>query len=642
MSNSCSAKKRKQNASGANQQRVTNHCSCPIVYLNVGGANRNIRRSLLNDLCTLSGNPIVCDVLLGDAHWSEVPTTTDSDGTVRIYLDRNPDAFDDLLQYIEYRKLFLEELIDKNGEDGTRLKRLGLECDFFTVETLSADVEDVKDKFVFGESVFFRADGWFSIAGQNVLRDGEVVGWRWGKVSGNQSLASSSNESMKPAIAEVKTTGTYLALFSLHSVAVYAFAPTHRDKEEHDEFCHLCVFHEHLTSTECGCWTYPLIRCGAFDYRTDTEVRHNHPLLFTAACVEPISLRKGNQLYCSHGEGGQTLSATRRIGDLVRVHSEFSDKAECAHFMTLIRVFGAESVAKWNVTWDGDHNDEPSTVKWTACKNGCSTGKNISPVASLDSEDNTKIRFKKAGYYLLIGRIAARLKKNHVFESNHPAVQLEIHASDGTPLQIDPEVISYLCGSKVCDQPYNNMMSDYGPVNDVVYAERDSYVCARALRGACFSPHGTVPSTDEKIPTQSLSVMRLDPSMAVDRYRIEFQDVLTLEWAIGGVDNSQIDNLSLFTIVESRWAVLKAKRDCQCFVIGSLSSRMGSIASLKINDEPVVYSQLCKDSGRGSHCLSGIIHLDEGDFIELCCSEEDRMWSSTCNCGHLAFVALGS
>ncbi|KAL7476675.1 hypothetical protein ACHAW6_002520 [Cyclotella cf. meneghiniana] len=615
----------------------------PIVPLNVGGAIRNVRRSLFNYLCASSGNPLVCDIALGGSHWSEVPTMTDADGTVRVYLDRDADALDDLLRYVEYGKVFLRELIDANGVGGTRLERLRRECDFFTVDGLSADIEDVKDRIVFGEAVSFRSDGWFSIAGQSILRDDEVVGWIWAKASGNQSLASSSiTNSRKLAIAEVKTTGTYLVLFSLHSVAVDALAPTQRYEEPHDEFCHLCVFHEELTLTECGHWTYPLIRCGAFDYRSDTEVRQRDPLLFTAACAETISLRKGNQLYCSHGTGVKTPPGMSKIGDLVKEHSESSENAECAHFITLIRMLGAESVVKWNVHWEEDPNDEPSVVKWTASNIGFSAERNISPVASLDSEDDTKIRFKKAGYYLILGRIAARLKKNYNFEYSHPAVQFELHAHDGAPLQINPGVISYPCGSALQNRPYNEKMVDYGPINDIVYAESDSYVCVRAVRGACFSPHGTVPSTDEKIPTQSLSAMRLDPAMKVDRYRIAFQDNLTFERAIGVDHISGKEQLPLFAVVQCRWAVLRATKDFQCIVIGSLSSRVGSIASLKKNDELVVYSQLCKDSGRGSHCLSGIIDLCEGDFIELGCRDGDGMFNSDCNCGHLAIVALAS
>ena len=109
-----------EDASNFSGNNINSSSSSPIVYLDVGGAKRNVRRSLLNDLRNASrpiatgeepttSNPL-CDVLLlGSEHWSNVPTTTDaSDGnTIRIYLDRNPKAFDDLLEYIEYGKLFM-------------------------------------------------------------------------------------------------------------------------------------------------------------------------------------------------------------------------------------------------------------------------------------------------------------------------------------------------------------------------------------------------------------------------------------------------------------------------------------------------------------------------------------------------------
>lgn len=46
-----------------------------------------------------------------------MPTITDG-GTIRLYLDRNPEAFDDLLEYIEYGKLFLEKIIGGAGGGG--------------------------------------------------------------------------------------------------------------------------------------------------------------------------------------------------------------------------------------------------------------------------------------------------------------------------------------------------------------------------------------------------------------------------------------------------------------------------------------------------------------------------------------------
>ena len=154
-----------ENACNFNDKKSITNNDSPLVYLNVGGSQRNVRRSILKDLRNASGNPL-CDVLLlGPEHWSNVPTIkTDNDSnTIRIYLDRNPMAFDDLLEYIEYGKLFLEEIFieekdhQKNG--GTRMKRLRLECDYFTVSSFSKDVDEV----MYGEPISFRSDSWYSI-----------------------------------------------------------------------------------------------------------------------------------------------------------------------------------------------------------------------------------------------------------------------------------------------------------------------------------------------------------------------------------------------------------------------------------------------------------------------------------------------
>ena len=168
----------------------SNQKESPILYLNVGGAKRNVRRSIWNALRDAScggkassssseqgvvdteddgsgngqlGNPLCDLVIKGADHWSDVPTTTDDDGTIRIYLDRNPQVFDDLLEYIEYGQVFLKDLTSKN-DGGGRLERLKMECDYFTVDALLKDLDEV----MFGRAVSFRSNGWFSITGQCV------------------------------------------------------------------------------------------------------------------------------------------------------------------------------------------------------------------------------------------------------------------------------------------------------------------------------------------------------------------------------------------------------------------------------------------------------------------------------------------
>ena len=100
------------------------------------------------------------------------------------------------------------------------------------------------------------------------------------------------------------------------------------------------------------------------------------------------------------------------------------------------------------------------------------------------------IQFKKNGYYLIMGRVASRLRKDYDFDLDKPAVQLELCTKGGMPLHTIPEVVKYIPGD---DDPHNKQMADYGHINDIVYAEEDSTLCVRAVRGACFARHGSVP-----------------------------------------------------------------------------------------------------------------------------------------------------
>ena len=76
---------------------------------------------------------------------------------------------------------------------------------------------------------------------------------------------------------------------------------------------------------------------------------------------------------------------------------------------------------------------------------------------------------------------------------------------------------------------------DYGAINDIIYAETDSYVSVKALRGACFSQHVAVPVSFGKIPTQILSAMRHDPKTQLERYQISLKNYKkALVRALGG------------------------------------------------------------------------------------------------------------
>ncbi len=635
----------------------SNQKESPILYLNVGGAKRNVRRSIWNALRDASsggntseddgsgnvylGNPLCDLVIKGADHWSDVPTTTDDDGTIRIYLDRNPQVFDDLLEYIEYGQVFLKDLTSKN-DGGGRLERLKMECDYFTVDTILKDVDEV----MFGEAVSFRSDSMFSIVAQCVRNgEGEVAGWDWIGTRGNASIATKDRGggNYPHGIFTVKTTGTYLMFFSLHSIAATPLKPgQYYTDERFDEFIRMSIVQEELTGNEEGHWNYPLVRCGAFDYRDDREARRNEPLLYTAAFAEPVSLKKGNELYFSHGDGVESVgfNSTHRT---VIEHSEFDEEEpHCLNFVTLVRVFG-DNISKWSPT-ARDPDREHSFIKWMPAQNDLPQ---TPQWAYLDDNDQTKIRFRKAGYYLILGRVASKLKREfNPANSYWGTVRLELRTNGGVPLHIDPEVISFPDDFKD-PLPYNKKMAEYGPINDVIYAERDSYISVRATGGACFAQRGTVSSqfgVGNNIPTQSLSAIRLEHDMRVDRYNVSFdhsEGDLSLKRALGGEEGVP-DQEPLFDVVERsgfRSSELKALEDCCCIVIGCLSQRMGNTVSLFKNDDVIVQSQVCKGRGQGygSHTLNAVVEMKANDvfIIEFGVSESESESG-----GHLAFLKL--
>ena len=384
----------------------------PILFLNVGGANRNIRRSLLNDLRVASQSNPLCDIILQSDHWSfnQCQTITIKDNandTVRLYLDRNPAAFDDLLQYIECGRDFLRDILRQDGL-GSRLNLLERECDYFTVKTFPIDL----DSAIYGDPVAIHIDDWVTIKGEGKKnKRGEYAGWCWDSLTGNEALVSMHKKPVHPpATADVHKDGLYLVFFSLHSVAVTALPPEHgyRDKSN-DELCALGVFHNTMTESISEHWTYPLVRCGAFDYRADREERENHPLLVTASCSDVITLREGSMLHPQHGHGVVMPQNIMRIEQFVNRFSEYLEHSGAVNYMTFVRLTGS-NIVKFNVSMDFDQVNEPKIIKWTPCNIDVQR-ENVSLIACLD-EDKSTIRFARAGKYIVVGRVAAKLTKD--------------------------------------------------------------------------------------------------------------------------------------------------------------------------------------------------------------------------------------
>ena len=258
---------------------------------------------------------------------------------------------------------------------------------------------------------------------------------------------------------------------------------------------------------------------------------------------------------------------------------------------------------------------------------------NVYPII-LDSKDDTKIRFTKSGNYIIIGKVAGCLKESFedddVEYEHRPAIHLDVCNSFGALLQTMPEVVSF-----TGDEPYNNKLAEYGHINDVISVEDHSYLRVRGSNGACFAKHGTVPFLFDKLPTQSLTAMKLDPRACVDRYVIISTESgrINLQRALGG--NHDQEALFIMEQDDERSHVLKAKSSFQCIVLCTVSSLFGSKATLLKSNDPIVHSELCKGSGRGSHCLNAVLDLEENDCVKLSGSK-----NNTSVAGHLAFVQL--
>ena len=314
-----------------------------------------------------------------------------------------------------------------------------------------------------------------------------------GNFSGSDDAVACSGRSegrwFGRAILCVKAPGTYLAFFSLHSIAVTALTPGHGDTatEGDDEFVNLCLFHGHRTETGRGIGDgdqtqprLPKVR-GAAGRPAAVHGRVRRARL--------VSRWRPTLLHARDGRAWPAGVDPRIEGAVnERRSNEFEERPQCASYITLVELPADAGGARFDSEFAGKSSSEPTTVRWTAAETDFP-----SALSTVLTPDGDGIRFKKEGFYLILGRVACRLKKNVVHElgSSPPAVQLDLRTRGGRPFQTLPEVISY--PSSMDDEPYEVKAVEYGPVNDVVYAERDSTVRVTAVLGAYFSSHGCRP-----------------------------------------------------------------------------------------------------------------------------------------------------
>ena len=288
---------------------------------------------------------------------------------------------------------FVREIINQK----LRLQRLRMECDYFTIDAIAKDVN-----FILNQGcVSFSTNDRVTIAAEctRSRQNDEITGWTWGSLSGNSNLLSKTGgngSSFRPSthMAQVHSTGMYIVLYSLYSAAHDALFPDEGYKSERDdEFCTFSVRRDAMTRSDRSDETITLLRCGAFHYRET-----NNPMLFvTATAADLILLREGYDVYCGHGRlttGGEVF-----IRDTVNRH-----QPHIANSMTFIKVPGS-NVAKFHAFMEDDR-DEQTFVTWKRCNIATrdqSVTNKLSQIACVDTNDDTKIRFNKSGYYILVG-----------------------------------------------------------------------------------------------------------------------------------------------------------------------------------------------------------------------------------------------
>lgn len=261
---------------------------------------------------------------------------------------------------------------------------------------------------------------------------------------------------------------------------------------------------------------------------------------------------------------------------------------------------------------------------------------------------------------MLLGRIASGVEDdlNHNTYEYGPKVKLHLCTKGGAPLHIMNDLVSY----ENDDDYGGGNIVDYAPINDAVYAEENSYIFVKATLGATLSKHGAKPDPFGKIPAQSTSVIRLSPSVRIDRYRVtvesgDYFDYFSYSRVIG---QSQIggkgatEQVPLFiqeddgTDVEDNdeeqgdasRSSLRAGvgiSNCHCMVIGSLSPLFIRNISLLHNGKEIIRSELVKEN-EGNHTFNAVIDLKKNGRTQFA-----QHLSSTHNYageGHLAFIVL--
>ena len=495
--------------------------SSPIVYLNVGGKHFDVSKKLLLNSRFGENSPLCA--MFADA--SSFPSFGHETVDGRVYLERDPEAFSDLLQYLRYGTYFLRQELASEG--GVRLHRLRLEADFFNVFELEEDLEKLG---LCSVPVTFRANEWTSFAAttfKSEQSDPLAKSWKWKYHSGSSSIlryVENGDDTLQGkftapwGLEHVGDDGSYLLLFRLSSVATPGLLDSQGYLNmNHDEFVNVGILNPGNLEDQPDYHT--MVRCGMFDYRDEKERKQdNDQLRFTASFAEVVSLRKGDCLYVAHGSTGLVGRSCSLGQDSDNVHSR------CFNRFTLIKIHG-NCISKFDRTQQNSMTDEncPSVATWTQSL----TDFPPTPFYPELIDTGRAIRTPRdtaGNHHLVLGRVATSQKMRNVdnaFERSS-SMQLKVASQGGRCLQ----ATSATCYGYVSDDwKMGKVAVDYGPINDIVCLTSNDQLSVQASnQNIHLAKHGVLPVPFQKVPCQNLFLLSLSPSVMVDRYRFTYKE----------------------------------------------------------------------------------------------------------------------
>ena len=631
--------------------------SSPIVYLNVGGKHFDVSKKLLLNSRFGENSPLCA--MFADVSSFQSFGHQIVDG--RVYFERDPEAFSDLLQYLRYGKYFLRQELGNEG--GVRLHRLRLEADFFNVFELEEDLEKLG---LCSVPVTFRANEWTSFAATthgSEESDPLARNWDWKYHSGSRSILryvkhgedSTHGKLTAPwGLEHVGDDGTYLVMFRLSSIATPALEPGqgYADMSD-DEFVNVGILNPGNLEDQPDYHT--MVRCGMFDYRTkEVRNRDRNQLGFTASFAEVVSLRKGDCLYITHGQTGlvgrTTASLVQHVDD---VHSR------CFNRLTLIKIHG-NCIAKFDRTPKNSGKDDQGSriANWAPSKMDLPPTK-FHP-SLIDGGDAIVTPEDTAGnHHLILGRVATCHTMRDV-ESfmRSSSMQLKVTTQGGRCLQ----ATSSTCYGYVSDDwKHGKAAVDYGPINDLVCLTSNDQLSVEASNhNIHLSKHGTRPVPFDKIPCQNLFLLSLSPNLMVDRYRLTYKEsnnkvriTRSLMERPPDDDDNSAPSIPLFDIRDDELVAAfgSGENDSMtCVVLGSIPPDPEGTKTdccLWVNDVVWAVSRIPSSARDGSntprhkHTFQEVLEIKRGDRIRVGHGyARQTQMEHTSFFGNLAFIVM--